>query len=212
MLVSSNLDSPSILDSLGHRTVPMRSNFECFWLPALLGFTRNVHRDPPSICWSTQTENCALWAARGSLCTFCVKLSKAGKRKHSKFDRFGNVGWPEHPENRDLTRPTSKSCKLLHFKHCNKLLEGIARWLRNILICCVTNLEHGCRTASKDKTFYWIRLGDNFHSLLLFLRIHASYFTSNSQIRTIMQYGAEVNDIQHSCGDVHRVTHKVLYN
>ena len=31
----------------GHRAVPKLSNFECFQQLALLGFTQNVHRDPP---------------------------------------------------------------------------------------------------------------------------------------------------------------------
>ena len=31
---------------LGHRTVPKRSNFDLFRLPALLCFPQNVHRDP----------------------------------------------------------------------------------------------------------------------------------------------------------------------
>ena len=48
----------------GHQTVPKRSNFECFRFPALHSFTENVHRDPPSIFWSTQTENRALRPAR----------------------------------------------------------------------------------------------------------------------------------------------------
>ena len=40
------------------------------------------------------------------------------------------------------------------------------------------------------------------------IRIPASYFVSNSRIRTIMQCNAEVNETQHSCGEVQQITHK----
>ena len=64
----------------------------------------------------------------GSLCTACARQSKAGRRKHSKFDRSGTVRWPEH--------------------------GSIVQGLRNILICCVANLEHGCWIVSEDKIVY----------------------------------------------------------
>ena len=167
-LFDAGLAKSRFSQCLGHRMVPKWSNFECFWQLALLNFMLVVHGDPPSICWSTQTKNCALQAAGGSLCTFCVKPSKASCQKYSKFDRFGTVRWPEHRDIRNLTRPAANSCKSLHLKDCrwkNKLLEDIVRWLGNILMCCVTNLEHGLRIASEDKTVDWIRLEDEFHSL-----------------------------------------------
>ena len=101
----------------GHRTVPKRSNFECFRQPTSLSFTQNVHRDPLAYHRAQfRFESINRWTG-GFLCTFCARQSKAGRRKHSKFDRFGTVRWPEHGEKRDLTRRTSKSCKLLQFKH-----------------------------------------------------------------------------------------------
>ena len=101
----------------GHRTVPQQSNFECFRPPNLLYFTQNVHRVPLAAKRAQFLVSVDQQIDGGSLCTFCVKQSKVGKRKHSKFDRSGTVRWPEQYENRDLTRRTSKICKLLHFKH-----------------------------------------------------------------------------------------------
>ena len=40
------------------------------------------------------------------------------------------------------------------------------------------------------------------------IRIPASYIVSNSRIRTITQCNAEVNETQHSCGEVKQITHK----
>ena len=41
------------------------------------------------------------------------------------------------------------------------------------------------------------------------IRIPASYIASNSRIRTISQQcNAEVNETQHSCGEVQQITHK----
>ena len=99
----------------GHRTVPERSNFEFFRQPTSLSVTQNVHRDPLAYHSAQfRFESINGWTG-GSLCTFCAKQSKAGRRKSSKFDRFGTVRWLEHGENPDLTRYTLKSCKLLHF-------------------------------------------------------------------------------------------------
>ena len=41
-----------------------------------------------------------------------------------------------------------------------------------------------------------------------FLSNTSKYIVSNSRIRTIMQCNAEVNETQHSCGEVQQITHK----
>ena len=88
----------------GHRTVPKRSKFEGFRQPTSLSFTQNVHRDLLAYHRAQfRFESINRWTG-GSLCTFCTRQSKAGRRKNSNFDRFGTVRWPEHGEKRDLTR------------------------------------------------------------------------------------------------------------
>ena len=51
--------------------------------------------------------------------------------------------------------------------------------------------------------------GRTYYLLGLPIRIPASYIVSNSRIRTIAQCHAEVNETQHSCGEVQQIiTHK----
>ena len=190
----------------GHQTVPKRSKFEGFRQPALLCLAQNVHRDPPVHLLIDSNRNCALWYARGSLCTFCARQSKAGWRKPSNFDRFGTVRWPEHGEKRDLTRRTSKSCKLLQFKHWwrrNKVLESIVQWLWNILICSIANLEHGCRITSEDKTVYWIGLRISCNPCL-----HIKEYQQEILYRTLAFEQLCSTVLKYSSGEVQQITHK----
>ena len=66
-------------------------------------------------------------------------------------------------------------------------------------------MDAGLRARTKQLIEFGLKIS---FSPLQLLRIPASYFTSNSHVRTITQCNEEVNETQRSCGEVQQRTQR----
>ena len=66
-------------------------------------------------------------------------------------------------------------------------------------------MDAGLRARTKQFIEFGLKIS---FTPCLPIRIPASYIVSNSRVRTMTQCNAEVNETQHSCGEVQQITHK----
>ena len=106
---------------------------------------------------------------------------------------------------RDLLKDFGNKISQRNLKIVNCIIPLCVICCTSPQLCCVSLISalHCIIVRMREFDTMYLLVLDSW-----FLSNTSKYIVSNSRIRTIMQCNAEINETQHSCGEVQQITHK----